>query len=173
METERLLFRPYTMSDLDFYSALVADPRVMQYIGNGQTRTRAEAQERLESLVARFVHEDKLGLMLLVRKSDQQAVGHAGLVPQTIEGADELEIGFWITPAYWGQGYAGEAATALRDHGLHRLHRERLIALIQHGNAASAAVARKIGMAHAQDVVFREKRVMLYVLEQSKQSNLK
>lgn len=138
----------------------------MQYIGDGKVRTRAEAEQRLEGLIERSDSTTCTGLMLLERKSDGRPIGHAGLVAQTVQGQDELEIGYWIAPEFWGQGFATEAAAALRDHGLRALQRRRLISLIQHGNAPSVSVARKIGMSHERDVVFRAKRVMLYSLEQ-------
>jgi RimJ/RimL family protein N-acetyltransferase len=164
METNRLRFRPYAQSDAEFYVALVADPRVMQYIGDGSTRTREVALERLESLIARYDAQTQTGLMVLERKSDGRAIGHAGLVPQTVDGVDELEIGYWIAPEFWGEGYATEAAAALRDHGLRTLGRQRLISIIQPDNAASVAVAQKIGMSYQGDVSFREKSVRIYAI---------
>lgn len=160
LETERLQFRPYTLDDLAFYTSLVTGPQVMQFIGDGSTRTPAEAAERLAGVISRFDPVEQTGLMLLERKADGRPVGHAGLVHQIVDGAAELEVGYWIAPAFWGQGLAAEAATALRDHGLQR--RSRLISLIQHGNEASAAVARKIGMAHERDLEFRGKVVRLF-----------
>lgn len=165
MESERIQFRPYTMADLDFYAALVADPQVMRYISDGSTRTRQEAEERLRQIIGRYGQGTGTGLMLLVRKEDQVPVGHAGLVEQNVEGAAELEIGYWIAPAYWGQGFATEAAAALRDEGLQR--RSRLISLIQPGNLGSAKVARRIGMTHERDVDFKGTLVGLYSIERA------
>lgn len=164
MESTRLRFRPYQPSDLDFYAALVADPRVMQYIGNGQTRTREMAEERLQLLIARHDPQTQTGLMVLERQSDGRPIGHAGLVPQTVDGTDELEIGYWIAPEFWGHGYATEAAAALRDHGLQILKRPRLISIIQPANTASVAVAQKIGMRFEREVDFVGKMVQIYVI---------
>lgn len=162
METERLRFRPYTPADLAFYTALVTDPQVMQFIGDGSTRTPEEAAERFAGLISRFDPVEQTGLMLLERKSDGRPVGHAGLVHQTVDGVPELEVGYWIAPELWGQGLAAEAAAALRDRGLQM--RSRLISLIQHGNEASARVAGKIGMRHERDVEFRGKVVRLFTI---------
>jgi RimJ/RimL family protein N-acetyltransferase len=167
METERLRFRPYIQSDAEFYVALVADPRVMQYIGDGTTRSREVALGRLESLIARYDAQAKTGLMVLERKSDGRAIGHAGLVPQTVDGVNELEIGYWIAPEFWGEGYATEAAATLRDHGLRTLGRLRLISIIQPANTASMAVAQKIGMTYERDVLFGEKGVRIFSIATS------
>lgn len=162
METERLRFRPYTLDDLAFYTSLVTNPQVMQFIGDGSTRTPAEAAERLQGVISRFDPVEQTGLMLLERKLDGRPVGHAGLVHQTVDGLPELEVGYWIAPEFWGRGLAAEAAASLRDRGLQK--RSRLISLIQHGNEASAKVASKIGMRHERDIEFRGKVVRLFTI---------
>ncbi|GGP16328.1 hypothetical protein GCM10011346_47780 [Oceanobacillus neutriphilus] len=53
---------------------------------------------------------ENIGLKLLVRKEDNALIGHAGIVPQTIDDTLEMEIGYWISRKYWGKGYASEAA---------------------------------------------------------------
>jgi RimJ/RimL family protein N-acetyltransferase len=66
---------------------------------------------------------------------------------------------------HWGRGYATEAASAMRDHALGELGLRRVIALIQHGNAASKRVAARLGMAYERDVEFHDRPVELYSLE--------
>jgi ribosomal-protein-alanine N-acetyltransferase len=51
-----------------------------------------------------------------------------------------------IARAFWGLGYATEAATAVRDAALGSLGLTRLIALVDPDNAPSARVASKLGM---------------------------
>ncbi|MHB1628589.1 MAG: GNAT family N-acetyltransferase [Bacilli bacterium] len=45
LETDRLLLRPYSRGDLDFFASLWADPEVVRFIGEGVTRNRNEAEE--------------------------------------------------------------------------------------------------------------------------------
>lgn len=44
LETDRLLLRPYTMGDLDFFASLWADPEVVRFIGEGVTRNRNDGR---------------------------------------------------------------------------------------------------------------------------------
>lgn len=162
LETQRLFFRPYNLNDLDFYASLVSDPEMMRYIGEGVTRTRQEAEGMLAARVAKFAKTPHLGLQLLIRKADNQPIGHAGLVPQTVEGADEVEIGYWIARDHWGNGYASEAAAALRDFGIGMLGLVRLVSLIQHPNTASKKVAERIGMTYERPVTYNGKEIALY-----------
>jgi hypothetical protein len=57
------------------------------------------------------------------------------------------------------------AAAAIRDHARSELGLDRLISLIDPGNVASQAVARRIGMHHERDLVFEERQTSLFALE--------
>ena len=50
---------------------------------------------------------------------------------------DEVEIGWMITPSAWGQGYATEAGSAVRDEAFDRLELESIVAVHHPENAAS------------------------------------
>lgn len=164
LETARLEFRKYRDEDFNFLYSLLADPEVVRFIGNGQVRSRNGALEFMYWIYRSYRENPELGLRLLIRKEDGAPVGHAGLVKQTIEGIDELEIGYWIAKEYWGQGYAAEAAAALRDYGLEQLGQKRLISLIQPGNTASRKVAERTGMALEKEIQLSGKDVCVYAL---------
>ena len=97
LTSERLVFRLYNYNDLDFLISMLKDPEMMQYIGNGHTRNIEEAHTFLERILGHYEQNKEFGLKLLIRKEDGIPVGHAGIVPQHIDGENELEIGYWIT----------------------------------------------------------------------------
>lgn len=165
IQSERLKFRPYRDEDFHFLWSLLSDPEMIRYIGKGQTRDRSEALEFLYWIYRSYQENSQSGLLLLVRKADGRRIGHAGLVAQTIEEVDELEIGYWVAREFWGQGYAKEAAEALRDYGLNQLGRNRLISLIQRDNRASQKVAQHIGMAVEKEIDLSGKKVCVFAIE--------
>lgn len=165
LQSDRLQFRNYTDEDFYFLWSLLADPEMIRYIGKGQTRNRTEALEFLYWIYRSYKENPQSGLMLLIRKEDGKRLGHAGLVAQTTAGVDELEIGYWVAKEFWGQGYAKEAAEALRDYGLRQLGKKRLISLIQQDNRASQKVAQHIGMAVEKEIVLSGKKVCVYAIE--------
>jgi len=165
LQSDRLEFRTYTDEDFHFLWSLLSDPEMIRYIGKGQTRDRNEALEFLYWIYRSYQETPQGGLLLLIRKKDGRRIGHAGLVAQTIEGVKELEVGYWVAKDFWGQGYATEAAEALRDYGLQKLGRKRLIALIQPANKASRKVAEHIGMAVEKEIVLSGKNVWVYAME--------
>jgi RimJ/RimL family protein N-acetyltransferase len=92
---------------------------------------------------------------------DGTFVGRCGIAVWKIEGRRERELGFVLAREHWGKGYATEAATAVRDHAVALGHR-RLVALIKRGNAASEAVARKLGMAFERNVSFHGRTIQMF-----------
>ena len=75
------------------------------------------------------------------RGSAPELIGGIGLHPD----GDELELGYWLTPAAWGLGYATEAARAAVDMARHALGRERLVSGHFVDNPASGRVLEKLG----------------------------
>ncbi len=67
--------------------------------------------------------------------------GFVGFVQRELDWGPELELGWLLRRAYWGRGFATEAARALRP-----LAPGRVVSMIRVENDASANVARKLGM---------------------------
>jgi len=52
--TERLLLRPITHDDLDFYVRIHADPDVARYISTGAPRSRDASEQFIDSTIASY-----------------------------------------------------------------------------------------------------------------------
>jgi [ribosomal protein S5]-alanine N-acetyltransferase len=174
LETERLLLRPLSMDDLDVFASFYADPEVMRYLGVGRTLSREETEASLARML-RGLDMDGFGQFGVERKDDRELIGRCGflvwdaetLAPTTeaeASGRTELEVGYALGRPYWGKGYATEAATAVRDHALGPLRRERLIAFIRPDNVRSRRVAEKLGMRHERDLLLMELPAQLFAL---------
>nr|WP_285895525.1 GNAT family N-acetyltransferase [Epibacterium ulvae] len=57
----------------------------------------------------------------------------------------EVELGWIVFPAYEGQGYAYEAASAARDWGFETRGLQTLVSYIDPQNARSIALAKRLG----------------------------
>ncbi|MFD2628549.1 GNAT family N-acetyltransferase [Oceanobacillus kapialis] len=164
--SDRLCFRPYTEDDLEFYVRLWGDPKVVRYIGKGKTKTYEQAKESLAHWFSEY--EQGFGLQALVLKSEDKLIGHAGLVRQSIEGEEEIEIGYWLLPEYWGKGLAKEAALTLRDYGFKIRGFNKLIALINPNHPASIFVAKKAGLSYEKTVKLAEGDTLVYAIRADK-----
>ncbi|MEX2185293.1 MAG: GNAT family N-acetyltransferase [Pirellulales bacterium] len=161
-ETERLVLRRIDHDDLDFFAALFADPEVMRF--SMGVRTRDESREWIDRAAASYV-ANGYGPWCVVRKSDGGAIGFCGLVDQTIDGAAEVEIGYRLAESHWGQGYAPEAAAAVRDLAIGQFGLSRVIALVDPLNVRSIRVVEKIGMDWSMQTLKWHRRLRVYSVD--------
>ena len=174
LETDRLLLRPPVPEDAEALAPLYADPEVMRYLGDGRTLEREETERSVRRMIEAW-KADGFGLFTTVRKKDEAVVGRVGLIvwnPETwqttrtgADGPTELEVGYTLGRPFWGQGYATEAAGAVRDFALNGLGADRVIALIIHGNTASENVAHKLGLEYERDIKLGRRDAQLFALE--------
>ncbi|GGE44602.1 acetyltransferase [Pullulanibacillus camelliae] len=163
IETERLKFREYTLDDLPFYASLWGNYEVVKYIGAGIPKTPPEAKAHLEERILPS-YRNGVGLFAMIYKPENKLIGHAGIIPQEIEGEEEYEIGYWLSPDYWRKGLATEAATAFKHYGFNALQLDKLISLINPNNPASIFVARKNQMFYEKTVHFLTSTALVYAI---------
>jgi ribosomal-protein-alanine N-acetyltransferase len=167
IRTTRLALRPFGLDDLDALAEVLADPEVMRYVGKGEARgrTRDESERTLRTILEEY---ERWGHGLLAATTPEEnggrPIGWCGLIRWNLDGVEEVEVAYLLGRPYWGKGYATEAATAVRDDGLHARGRRRLVSLIYPENRASVRVAEKLGMAYERDAQFFEQRLLLYSL---------
>ena len=144
--TERLLLRPGTPDDLAALQAIRADPEVAQWM-----------PDRPESYVDWVMAAGKRDMLstTVVISLDDVVVGHLYLHVEDAwaqaevrsQGeAQQAEIGWCLSPAVQGRGYATEAVKALVRVCFEQLGVRRLVAVAFAENAASQAVMRRVGM---------------------------
>lgn len=143
LRTERLRLRLARESDAAFYLALVNDPDFIVHIGDRGIRTLEAARAALRDgpLAMQAKHGHSLYLVELL--ADGTPIGLSGLVKR--DGLEDIDIGYAFLPAHRGQGYAFEAAEAVREHA-RALGAPRLAAITSPGNAASIALLLRLGL---------------------------
>jgi RimJ/RimL family protein N-acetyltransferase len=73
--------------------------------------------------------------------------GLIGLIALKPRGDGEAEIGYWVAPAFWGTGYAGEAVEGVASWAAARGLRA-LVAEVFQDNPASIRVLNRAGFAY-------------------------
>ncbi|HEY7207514.1 MAG TPA: GNAT family N-acetyltransferase [Gaiellaceae bacterium] len=155
IETERLLLRRPEERDLDGILEYVSDPEAMRFIGDGRTGGAEVARQSLERFHRRWA-ADGFGQFAVERREDGRFLGRVGLLvwdPRTWEpstraeaGDDaEVELGWTLIRAAWGNGYATEAARAARDWAYENVELRRLVSFVHPENTRSIAVAERLG----------------------------
>lgn len=147
IETERLILRGHAKADLDACAALWADAEVTRYIG-GRPFARDEVWARLLRYVGHW-QEMGYGFWALTEKASGQFVGELGFADFKREldpsFGDTPEMGWALSPAGHGKGYATEAVTASLAWADVNLEERRTVCMIDPENGASLRVARKAG----------------------------
>jgi len=141
LETERLILREWRQSDLDAMTVILGDPEVMRYL-TGEPLACSDAWRNMASAAGHWVLRG-YGTWAVERKSDGALVGRVGLINP--EGWPGLEVGWTLGRAYWGQGYATEAAKASMSYAFLTQPIDKLLSLIHPDNTQSQAVARRLG----------------------------
>ena len=146
--TSRLRLEPWSDAALRLFRALATTPAVVRYIGDGLPWTDAR-MEAVAAHNAEHWRDHGFGWRLARLAESGEAIGFIALnFAGEGSGVDpkEYEIGWWLTPAAWGQGLAREGAAALRNEAFRRLAAPSILARINPQNAASLAVAQAVGL---------------------------
>lgn len=155
LETARLLLRPPIESDLDGWAGLDADERVTAFIGGREDR--AGAWRGLALAVGMWSLRG-CGLFSVIEKHSGAWVGRVG--PWLPEGAIGTEIGWAFAGAAQGKGYATESARAAIDWAFDTLGWTDVIHCIDADNAASIAVASRLGSAWLREATEADGKVV-------------
>ena len=153
LETQRLLLREFVPEDVDALSLVISDPETMRYYP--AALDRAGVAEWIARNRRRYSDAGH-GLWAMILKSSGDVVGDCGLTRQTVEGVEEIELGYHVRRDLWGQGYAPEAARACRDYWFARFGAKRIISLVRIGNLPSRRVAEKVGMKLWKETMYRD-----------------
>lgn len=145
IETERLRLRLWSISDLEPFAALNADPRVMEFFPRPLSREESDA---MADLCARFLEADGWGVWALERRDTAEFIGFAGLnIPATPHPFQPcVEVGWRLAFAQWGRGFATEAARAALSVGFERLELTEIVSFAAPSNLRSLRVMEHLGL---------------------------
>lgn len=135
LETDRLILRAPTLQDLPHWTEIYT-------VHFGKPDDAEAAWTEFNYYTAGWLLHGH-GMFAIDRKDDGSTIGFVML---GLEWGDiEPELGWMLIKEARGFGYATEAATAVRDFSGELLGPDGFVSYIDHDNAASAKVARRLG----------------------------
>jgi len=151
LKTERLFLRQFQTTDREPMYRIFCDADVMRF--SEGVKTKEWVHDWLHTCLERY-QTWGFGPYAVIEQSSQNVIGYCGLFffPD-LDGKAETEIGYRLARSTWGQGYATEAACAVRDYAFTTLGIKRLIAMIDPSNLSSIRVAEKMGMHYEKDIL--------------------
>jgi len=154
LETERLRLRELTLEDTPFIIELLNSPGWLQFIGDRNVRTEAEAKAYLENGPLKSYRENGYGLYLVEKKDDTLSVGMCGILNR--ETLDNPDIGFAFLPPYTAQGYAFESASSMLLYARNKLKIPKICAITVPDNIKSISLLEKLGMKFEKKIRLQE-----------------
>ena len=155
-ESERLLLRAFRQSDFEPMAAFFADPVSASYGGPCQ---RDDAWRKFAVYSGHWALRG-YGPWALEDKASGAYVGLAGLwFP---EGWVEPEITWALVPGHHGKGYATEAAQRSLQAAYEHFGWTTAVSVIATDNAASRAVADRMGAQLERTIDFRQGQAHVY-----------
>jgi RimJ/RimL family protein N-acetyltransferase len=164
METERLVIRPFELTDLDLIHAILneafpSDPRVTL-----DERREWLAWSVLNHAQLALIHQPPYGDRAIVLKATGELIGACGYVPclcpfgqlpgwpdpvadvSPIRTTNEMGLFYAMDAHRRLSGYTAEAAEALIAYAFQTLMLKRIVATTSFDNEGSMAVMRRVGM---------------------------
>src|SRR5690554_2890391 len=147
-ETERLCLRQWQESDFESFASLNADPQVMEYFPEPLS---AHASNEMAQKICLLIKQRGWGFWAIEVKGAESFVGFCGLhIPTvTLPFSPCVEIGWRLSSAHWGKGYASEAARGGLNVAFQQLELPEIVSFTTVGNQRSRRVMERIGMKYS------------------------
>jgi len=170
-ESTRILFKKAHRDQFDQWLAFHQDPLSNKYwIGDYQD-PKSECEKWYDYEAYRY--ENQLGgKNAMIDKTSGLLIGYTGLLIQTVDDIQELEIAYSLVPSFRGKGYATEAAIFCRDYAFRNSLSESLISIISKTNLPSQKVALNMGMKTRHRTIYKRNEVDIFRINKSEWLNL-
>ena len=147
LSTDRLLLRQWRESDREPFAQLNGDSETMRYFPS--TLVRAQSDALIDRCSAQIA-EQGWGLWAVEVVGGARFIGFVGLNRPGFEApfTPAVEVGWRLARAYWGNGYATEAARAAVAYGFGELGLAQIVAFTTTMNQPSRRVMERLGMTH-------------------------
>lgn len=147
LSSDRLILRPWRDSDLPGIVRMNADPRVMEFMPACLDQAASTA---MMSRLQAAIETQGFGFWAVEAPGIADFIGFVGLNRPSFAAPFMpcVEIGWRLLPAYWGHGYATEAAQAALRFGFTDLALPEIVSFTAILNERSQRVMRRLGMRH-------------------------
>lgn len=146
-ESKRLVYKALEDADFDLFYELNSNEEVMKYAYLDRICSREEAFEAYKNILVSQQDFEK-GTRYVARiKTSNMPIGIVDydVVLHHANGGI-FEIGYFLLPRFWGQGFAAEMGTAIIDYLFHNFPIHKVTASANAKNKKSESVMVKLGM---------------------------
>lgn len=148
LKTKRLILRPWCKEDLEPFSKINQDPRVMEHFPS--LLSREESDQLVQRLQA-SIEKKGWGLWAVSLQATEEFIGFIGLIPREKETFPTpfspcVEIGWRLGFDHWGKGYATEGALECLRYAFETLQLPEIVSFTAVQNKRSLSLMERIGL---------------------------
>lgn len=162
-ETDRLILKPFAVTDAAFILRLLNSPKWLQYIGDRKVYTEEDAANYIKVKVISQLERLGYGNNLVIRKEDNIPMGACGLYERP--GFTLVDIGFAFMPEFEGKGYGYEAANRLLQAGKEEFAIQKVCAITIKENITSQKLLHKLGLQFIKNIFMEDDKEELMYFE--------
>lgn len=162
IETNRLILRKMNIDDFDSLKEIISDPINMKYYKNPYD----------DNGVIRWINWNLdnydtygFGLFAVILKETNQMIGDCGVTMQIINHKIRPEIGYHFHINHHNNGYATEAAKAVKEYIFKNTTFKELYTYTTKDNLPSQKVAIKNGMTLIEEYNDGEEDLVVYMVK--------
>lgn len=152
LESERLLYRAYKITDASALLDIRSHAKVSQYLDATIPKQSADAQKRIEGYHNAFKNHEGI-TWAIIEKTSNTLIGDFGIWHIDKQHA-RGDIGYILHPNFWKNGYMSEAMHTLIRFGFHTINLHSFAANVNTKNNNSKALLLKFGF--KLEAYFRE-----------------
>ncbi|QSX06460.1 GNAT family N-acetyltransferase [Sedimentibacter sp. zth1] len=138
IETERLILRNFTDTDISNATRYLGDNDVMQYV------EKPFSKEQVTKFIKSFGLCEPPLIYALVERQTNLLIGH--IIFHAFDTTSIYELGWIIDKPYWGKGYCMEISKVIIDYAFYDIKIEKLIAETVAENSKSLLLIKRLGM---------------------------
>lgn len=145
LETERLLLRRITLDDVEDIFAYGSIEEVTRYVTWDPHRTLSDTMEFVQFILNQYEYNKQVAPWGIEYKENGRLIGTINFISWQPKHKS-AELGYVISPDYWGKGIGTEATKKVIEYGFENMDLVRIQARCLVGNIGSSRVMEKAGM---------------------------
>ena len=147
LETPSLIIRPFTRGDQDAIFQVMKDREMCRYTPDEPWESMEDAGDFIKQALWLYdlEHFTFRHFFAITGRVSGEIMGFCGVGGISYDRTVN-EIFYSIGKAYWGKGYATEAAAAILQYAFEQLGLDNIIGVVHPENIASCRVMEKIGL---------------------------
>jgi ribosomal-protein-alanine N-acetyltransferase len=152
LESERLLFRNILLSDSKDLYLIESNEAVLKYMDKHKMESIRDSEKYIRSCRASYKNGNSIEWGI-IEKSSNSFIGYFGFW-RIIKEHCRAEIGYSLSPNYWGKGYMTESLKKMLAFGFNKLRLHSIEANVNPNNNKSIKLLEMIGF--KKEAYFRE-----------------